>query len=194
MDKALIAALAAALTLVAFVPYLRSMAQGHTKPHVFSWVIWGVNTGVAFVAVLAEGGGAGAGVIGFSSAITLYVAVVAYLKRADVSITAVDWFFFISALIAMPLWWWMNDPLWAVILITSIELLGFAPTFRKCWYQPYSESIAFLAILMLRNALIVAALEHATFTTLLFPVAMAGACLALIGIMLGRRLATRSKG
>ena len=176
------------------MPYLRSMALGQTKPHVFSWVIWGINTGVAFVAVLAEGGGAGAWVIGLSSVITLYVAAVAYLKRADVSITRLDWFFFISALLAMPLWWWMNDPLWAVILITSIELLGFAPTFRKCWYEPYSESVAFLAILTLRNALIVAALEQVTFVTLLFPVAMAGACLALIGMMLVRRGVIRSSG
>ena len=185
--KAVLAALAMLLTVVAFVPYLRSIFLGQTRPHVFSWIIWGINTGVAFLAVLAERGGAGAWPIGFSCVLTLFVAALAYLKRADVTITRVDWLFFSAALIAMPAWWVANDPLWAVVLITGIELLGFGPTFRKCWHQPYSESISFLATLIVRNMLIVAALEHYQFTTLLFPIAMAAACGGLIAIMLWRR-------
>jgi len=39
-----------ALTFVAFVPYFRSIFSGTTRPHVFSWVVWGTNTSVAFVA------------------------------------------------------------------------------------------------------------------------------------------------
>ncbi len=73
------------------------------------------------------------------------------------------------------------------MLITVIELLGFGPTFRKCWHQPHSESMTFLAILIVRNVLIVAALERHMLTTLLFPVAMAAACGLLITIMLWRR-------
>lgn len=185
--KILLAALATVLTVVAFVPYLRSIQRGYTRPHVFSWIIWGINTGVAFLAVLAENGGAGAWPIGFSSAVTLYVAALAYLKRADITITRADWLFFIAALIAMPVWRAANDPLWALVLITVIELLGFGPTFRKCWHQPHSESMSFLVILIVRNVLIVAALERYMLTTLLFPVAMAAACVLLIAIMAWRR-------
>jgi hypothetical protein len=185
--KIVLAVLATVLTVVAFVPYLRSIQRGHTRPHVFSWIIWGINTGIAFLAVLAERGGAGAWPIGFSCVVTLFVAALAYIKRADVSITRADWLFFIAALAAIPVWWMADDPLWAVVLITVIELLGFGPTFRKCWHQPHSESMTFLAILIARNVLIVAALERHLLTTLLFPVAMAAACGLLITIMLWRR-------
>lgn len=166
--------------------------RGQTRPHVFSWIIWGINTGIAFLAVLAERGGAGAWVIGFSCAVTLLIAALAYIKRADVSITRTDWLFFIAALAAMPVWYAADDPLWAVVLITSIELLGFGPTFRKCWHQPHSESMSFFAILIVRNALIVAALERYIMTTLLFPVAMAAACGLLITIMVWRRAVVES--
>jgi len=187
-DKTLFSILATMLTVLAFLPYIRSIFAGKTRPHVFSWVIWGLNTSVAFIATLLAGGGLlGAGVIGFSAVVTLLIAVLAYIKRADVSITWTDKLFFSVALAAMPLWYWANDPLWAIGLITVIELLGFGPTFRKTWAQPFSESITFLVLLVLRNALVVAALERHTTTTVLFPTVMAAACLALIAIMVWRR-------
>lgn len=188
IDKPLFSILATMLTVLAFLPYIRSIFAGKTRPHVFSWVIWGLNTSVAFFATLLAGGGLlGAGVIGFSAVVTLFIAVLAYIKRADVSITLTDKLFFGMALAAMPLWYWASDPLWAIGLITLIELLGFGPTFRKTWVQPFSESMAFLGLLVLRNTLVIAALERYTTTTVLFPAVMAAACLVLIVIMVWRR-------
>lgn len=183
-----LSAVAVILTCIAFLPYILSIFRGRTRPHVFSWVIWGLKPGVAFLATLHAGGGLfGAGVIGFSAGVTLFIAVLAYLKRADVGVTPTDRLFFIAALAAIPLWHWADDPLWAVWLITVIELLGFGPTFRKTWSQPHSESMSFLVLLVLRNALVIAALDRLTATTVLFPAAMAAACLALIAVMAWRR-------
>lgn len=188
MYQSWLSAVAVILTCIAFLPYILSIFRGRTRPHVFSWVIWGLNTSVAFLATLHAGGGLlGAGVIGFSAGVTLFIAVLAYMKRADVSVTTTDRLFFIAALAAMPLWHWADDPLWAVWLITVIELLGFGPTFRKTWSQPFSESMGFLVLLVVRNAMVIAALDRHTTTTVLFPAAMAAACLALIAIMAWRR-------
>ena len=182
-----LSAAAMALTFVAFVPYFRSIFAGTTRPHMFSWVVWGTNTSVAFVATLSAGGGAGAWAVGFSAAITLAVAGLAWARRADVHITRVDWLFFLAGLAAIPLWFVASDPLWAIVLVTAVELLGFGPTMRKSWHQPWSEPVSFLAILVVRNALVIAALEQRTLTTVLFPAAMAGACILLMGILVVRR-------
>lgn len=182
-----LSAAAMALTFVAFVPYFRSILAGTTRPHVFSWVVWGTNTSVAFVATLSAGGGAGAWAVGFSAAITLTVAALAWRRRADVHITRTDWAFFLAGLAAIPLWSVASDPLWAIGLVTAVELLGFGPTMRKSWQQPWSEPVSFLAILIVRNALVIAALEERSLTTVLFPAAMAGACILLIGILVMRR-------
>ncbi|MHB1083382.1 MAG: hypothetical protein ACYCZA_00865 [Thiobacillus sp.] len=182
-----LSAAAMALTFVAFVPYFRSIFSGATRPHVFSWVVWGTNTSVAFVATLSAGGGAGAWAVGFSAAITLAVAALAWRRRADVHITRMDWLFFLAGLAAIPLWWVASDPLWAIVVVTGVELFGFGPTMRKSWHQPWSEPINFLAILIVRNALVIAALEQRTMTTVLFPAAMAAACILLLGMLVWRR-------
>jgi hypothetical protein len=185
----LLATAAMALTFVAFIPYFRSIFAGTTRPHVFSWVVWGTNTSVAFVATLSAGGGAGAWAVGFSAVITLAVAALAWARRADVHITRSDWGFFLAGLAAIPLWFVASDPLWAIALVTAVELSGFAPTMRKSWHQPWSEPLGFLAILVVRNALVIAALGERTLTTVLFPAAMAAACVALAAILVGRRQA-----
>ena len=187
LDKPLLSALATLLTMLAYLPYIRSIYSGHTRPHVFTWVIWSLATGIAFVAVLQAGGGAGAWPIGFSCGVSLFVACRAWANRGDNSITSFDWILFVAALAAIPLWLGANDPLWAVVVITIIELLGFGPTMRKTWLQPFSESMSFLVLMVMRNAFVIAALERYTTATLLFPVAMAGACLALSAIMAWRR-------
>lgn len=41
MPKELLSAAAIALTLAMFFPYIQSIHHGQTKPHMFSWVVWG---------------------------------------------------------------------------------------------------------------------------------------------------------
>lgn len=47
--------------------------------------------------------------------------------------------------------------------------------------------MSFLEILIVRNALVIAALAHQTTTTVLFPAAAAAACFALTAVMMWRR-------
>ena len=101
--KEILGIIAVIMTFIAFLPYIRSIQRGETKPHVFSWVIWGLTTFVVFLGQMADGGGAGAWAIGVSGIITMYVAWLAYTKKADIQITQVDWTFFILALCALPL-------------------------------------------------------------------------------------------
>lgn len=66
--KLIFSVMAIALTFIAFVPYIRSILAGVTKPHVFSWVIWGITTVIVFFAQLEAKGGIGAWPIGVSGA------------------------------------------------------------------------------------------------------------------------------
>jgi hypothetical protein len=49
------------LTLAAFIPYIVSVLKGAVRPHVFSWVIWGITTVVVFLAQVEAKGGVGRG-------------------------------------------------------------------------------------------------------------------------------------
>lgn len=187
MTKAFFSAVATGLTLGLFVPYIRSILAGSTRPHVFSWVIWGIGTLVVCFAQLAGHAGIGAWPIGLSGVITGYIAWLAWCKRSDTTITALDWAFFLLALSAIPLWFFTTDPLGAVIILTVVDLLGFGPTLRKAWHQPSEESVTVFALAALRNLFVVFALEAYSLTTVLFPAAVGIACLFVVGLLLLRR-------
>ena len=187
MYKELLSFIAIALTFIAFLPYIRSILSGKTKPHVFSWVIWGSTTFVVFLAQLADKGGAGAWPIGVSGIITIYVALLAYINKSDSTITRKDWLFFISAMTALPLWYFTSDPLWAVVILTTVDVVGFGPTFRKAYGHPFEEHLTFFVLVATRNLISIMALEHYSLTTILFPAVTALACLAFILMVAYRR-------
>lgn len=192
--KEILSAVAIALTLMAFVPYIRAILQGTVKPHVFSWIIWGITTFVVFIAQLQDNGGVGAWPIGVSGLMTLLIAVLAVIKRADKAITQTDWVFLVAALSSLPLWYVTADPLWAVVILTLVDGIGFGPTVRKAYGSPHSESVLFFGLFTARNLIVVMALEHYSITTVLFPAAIALACLLLIALILYRRRVLRGMG
>ncbi|SBS29114.1 hypothetical protein MAQ5080_01294 [Marinomonas aquimarina] len=186
--KLLFSGIAIILAMAGFVPYIVAILRGQVKPHVFSWVIWGITTTIIFFAQLEAEGGVGAWPIGLSGFVTILVAVLAYVKRGDSTITRSDWWFLIIALASLPLWYITNDPLWTVIILTTVDMFGFGPTFRKAYHRPFEESRLFFIILILRNACSVVALEAYSVTTVLFPFSLAAGCLILLVILQYRRM------
>jgi hypothetical protein len=187
MSKEHLSVAAIAVTFVLFVPYVRSVHRGHTKPHVFTWVIWGLGTLTVFAAQMAGGAGVGAWPIGISGLISSYIAVLAHLKRDDATITGADWAFLVAALSALPFWFLTADPLWAVVTLTVVDLIGFGPTVRRAYRHPHAEHAGFFALSAGRNALVILALERYSLTTVLFPAGVGVACALLVLMLVWRR-------
>ncbi|WP_372657232.1 hypothetical protein [Hydrogenophaga sp.] len=185
--KELLSALAMVLTVAGFLPYIRGILKGTVQAHVFSWVIWGTTTLVVFLAQLQAHGGAGAWAIGVSAGITVLIAALAFARRGDLAITRSDWLFFTAAMASLPLWYLNTDPMWAVVLLTVVDITGFGPTLRKAYRFPHAESLGFFALFLLRNLIVILALESYSVTTVLFPAAVALACAGLIGVVWLRR-------
>lgn len=195
LTKQILSAFAIALTLIAFLPYIYSILRGMTRPHIFSWVIWGSTTFIVFLAQLADGAGVGAWPIGVSGIITIYIAMLAYSRKADASIKVVDWVFFTLAMASLPVWFVTSDPVWAVIILTFVDVLGFGPTIRKAHAKPYEEQLALFVIMTLRNVVVITALENYSITTVLFPAALASAStLVAILIIYRRRMLPQQAG
>lgn len=182
---------AVVLTVVGFIPYVLGILNGKTKPHAFSWLIWGITTFIVFLAQLEDGGGVGAWAIGLSGVVTVFVAALAYLKRGDASITRTDWLFLIIAVLSLPVWYITANPLWAVVILTGVDLLGFGPTFRKAYVMPSEESVLFFSLVLIRNTAVIVALENYSLTTVLFPLAIAIGCGLLVSMVLWRRRVLR---
>lgn len=191
MTKTILSASAIVLTFALFYPYVRSIFLGNTKPHTFSWVVWGIGTSAVFFAQLEGGAGIGAWPIGLSALITSYVALLSWMKRADLRITALDWACLVAAIFGVAAWAFTSNPLWAALILTAIDLVGFGPTIRKAYSKPHEERIWFFLLGALRNAFVIGALEHYSVTTIAFPAAVGVACAALALFIALRRLALR---
>ena len=187
LSKETLSLAAIVLTFVAFIPYIHSIVNKQTQPHVFSWLIWSITTFIVFFAQLDDGAGVGAWPTGVSACVTSFVAYMAYQKKADTRISKIDTLFFVAAIASLILWYVTSDPLSAVIVLTLIDTLGFAPTFRKVYDKPYQEERSFYALIAIRNILAISALEHFSTTTVLFPAVIAFSCGALLVLIAYRR-------
>ncbi len=185
--KIIFSTIAIILTFVAFVPYIRSILSGTTKPHVFSWVILGTTTIIVFFAQVEAKGGIGAWPIGVSGCITIFIAFLSVAKHSDIKITKTDWLFFLAALASLPFWYFTSNPLWAVVVLTIVDLLGFGPTIRKAYDFPHDENIPFFMLFMARNLFAILALEHYSIATVLFPLSVSSACVLLLFMVSYRR-------
>lgn len=169
--KTALGILATLMAFFSYIPYIRNMLSGKTKPHAFSWLVWGALTAIAFVGQVSDNAGPGAWVTGFTAMVSFFIFITA-LRTGEKDISKSDWFSLAGAGLAMLLWWATSNPLTAVILITLIDALGFYPTFRKSYHKPHQETAITFAISGLKFIVAIIALENLTLVTWLYPASL----------------------
>jgi hypothetical protein len=157
--------------LLAFVPYFRDLKRGTTKPHLFTWLIWGFVYLIAFSAQTVEDAGPGAWFVAADAVACFGIAIFA-LFRGEKNIAKTDWLCLLVAVVGIGLWVSTDNPLWAVIAAVVVEIFAFAPTYRKTYLKPYEETASSYAWAVIAVALSLAALESYSITTWLYPLAI----------------------
>ncbi len=72
------AVVAIALACFRYATYFYTIYKGETKPHAFSWLLWGIVVGIGALAQFALEGGPSAWALAFVSTTCLVIAVLAY--------------------------------------------------------------------------------------------------------------------
>lgn len=169
MLKTIIGIIAVLLTFIGYIPYSRDILRGKTRPHIYSWFLWGFVTTIVFALQLSDNAGIGAFVT-LAAASMCFVVIFLGKKYGSISkITLSDKIFLSLALVALGLWIFAKQPVLSAILATAIDLLGFAPTVRKSWNEPFSETLLFYYLNTLRFGLALYSLERYTIITALYP-------------------------
>lgn len=103
--KDVAAVLAAVLTIINYTSYALQTKKGKFKPHVYSWLLWGSVTLIAFALQISNGAGIGALVTIATSVMSLAVAVIGLkVHKSDQDITLTDTIFFVLAGISLMIW------------------------------------------------------------------------------------------
>jgi hypothetical protein len=166
--KIVVALIAATLEVIANFPYIRDILAKKTKPHFFTWLIWTLLTWISFFILVSEGAGVGAWVTGVTAVTCLAILVLSFFF-GERKITISDWTCLVLALFALVLWKNANDIFLAMIIIVTVDTLGFIPTFRKSFSKPYEETLSTYLLVIGKHLLTLLALQVYTPTTILYP-------------------------
>ncbi len=163
---AVLGAVALAVGVAGYIPYISNTLKGTTKPHPFTYLIWALIGAISFAAQLAENGGPGAWAMGIPVLFGIVIAALS-LTKGEKSITKSDWLCLITALGAIAIWQLTDDALYAVIIVIGINTLAFVPTFRKAYSKPDEETALSYALGVLRSVISIPALLSFNVVTVL---------------------------
>lgn len=166
--------------------YLKAILNGKVKPHMYTWIIWGMVAGTVAAGQIFDGASAGAGVA-VIAALNCSAIVVLSFSYGSKDITKSDKICLIGCLIALLLWPLTNSPLWSIIIVTIIDLTGYIPTMRKSFKAPHQESIYIFSIFLVTTTLGLFALHNYTFITTIYLIAMNIANTGMLLFLLIRR-------
>lgn len=185
--KNIIGIVAVILVFIGYIPYIRDILKGKTIPHIYSWFLWGFVTSIAFALQISDNAGIGSFVTLAAVLMCVVVIILSFiLHRSKFDITKLDSLFLVLAFISLGTWLIAKQPVFSAVLATTTDLLGFAPTIRKSWNKPHSETLSLYALNTFRFGLAVFALQHYSLITALYPISW---CIAsgLFALMLIQR-------
>jgi hypothetical protein len=169
--KSILGVVAVLVAIVSYIPYFRNIFTGNTKPHAFSWLVWGMLNAIAFAGQIHDNGGAGTWAVGLTATVMFFIFFLS-LQRGEKDIRLFDWFCLAAAGIALVPWFLTTKPLISIIFITIIDALGFLPTVRKSYKRPHQETLVTFLLSAIKYSLVIIALERYTLVTMLFPASL----------------------
>lgn len=185
-SQEIIGAVAFLIGIVASVIYFISIFKGQSKPHLFTWIVWGIIATIAYLAQLHDNAGPGSWAMGLT-AVSCYMVALLALKYGEKEITRSDWIALITSLSCIVPWLLTNYPLGSVILISVIDVVAFYPTFRKSWNKPDEEHLTAYYFANLKLILSLFAMTNFNVTTTLYAITIVVANSAFIAMCHFRR-------
>lgn len=169
MDQYLLFAIAAIIFSAArYATYFYTIYQGRTKPHAFSWLLWGVVTGIGTLAQFDLNAGPAAWALGFVSVTCLLIAGLSFFI-GERHYTKSDWGALIACFFAIFLWKITQNPLMALFIVIVIDILTYWPTIRKSFYNPQTEPPISYGFAGMRYFLMLFAIPNPTWENLIYP-------------------------
>jgi hypothetical protein len=165
--KLVFGVLSVLLAIVCFFPYIRDIVRRKTEPHMYSWLIWTILQIVGVAAQLKDGAGYGAWALAVGALFCFAIFLLSF-KYGTGNISTFDAACLAGAIIAIGIYLFISNPVWATIVVAAIDFIGFLPTFRKGFEEPFSETASTFIMSGIANLLSIVALQHYSVTTVLY--------------------------
>lgn len=168
MDLKIFFAIASSIVgIICFAPYIRDIFRNKTKPHSYTWFIWAMLQIIAAAAMWSGGAGMAIASSVIGALLCVFIFILS-LKHGTKNITRFDTVCLFGALIATAAYLLFHNPLLSIIFATLTDAIGFLPTFRKAYQEPYTETASTHLLSGVSGALAIAAIANFTLTTSLY--------------------------
>lgn len=165
-------AIAVLIALYAYLQYMQSIFTWKTEPHIFSWWIWSLTTGIAFFAQVAGWWGWGSAQNGLSFFTCIFFSILAFKYWQKGKFHTIDWWSLILSFLAIGLWFYTKNPFYGSLFAMLADAIGYIPTFRKVWKKPESEPSGYYLLMNIKHGFSLFALSRYTWTTMIFSVSV----------------------
>ena len=179
--------IAVIIALLSYAKYIETIYRGKTEPHVISWWIWALTTGIAFFAKLSGWGWWGTAQNGITFLVCVYIAILAWKFGKIGKFHTLDWYSLSYSILAILLWFLTENAFYGSLFAMLADSIGYIPTFRKVWYKPNSEPISYYLLMNIKHGLSLAALSVYSWTTMVFSASVILINFLLISVILFRK-------
>ncbi|MCL5010719.1 MAG: hypothetical protein M1127_00695 [Patescibacteria group bacterium] len=172
---------------LSFVPYIKDIFAGKTKPERGSWLIWSILGFISFFSQLAKGGVYSLVLVGTQAVGDLFVFILAVrygvggLKERDIVGLG-------GAMIGLVIWYFTKEAATALFIAIFIDGVGAVLTIIKSYEMPGTETVSAWVFTFLGGFFACIAVGSLSLILLAFPVYM---CLISLLIILAIRLGKR---
>lgn len=165
--KFLLGIISTAIAVICFIPYIKDILRKKTEPHTYSWLVWTILQTVGVMAQLKEGAGYGAWALGVGALFCFTIFLFSF-KYGTKNISKFDLLCLIASICAIVIYLFIENPVYAIVAVALIDFVGFLPTFRKGFEEPFTETVSTFILSALANVLSILALQNYTVTTVLY--------------------------
>lgn len=155
------------IAVICFAPYIKDIIQRKTEPHRYSWLVWTILQVVGVMAQLKEGAGYGAWALAIGAIFCFTIFILSF-KYGTKNISKFDVGCLIAAFCAIVIYFFIANPVWAIITVAIVDFVGFLPTFRKGYEEPFTETTSTFILSATANIMSLVALQNYNLTTVLY--------------------------
>jgi hypothetical protein len=161
--------LAALVGIVDTIPYVRDTVRRSTRPHLGTWLIWGVLGIVVCVSQAADGASWSLLMAGSQAVLTALIFLLA-IRLGTGGVSAADKVLIAIAGCGVAGWLIADEPIVATACVVAADLIAAGMMIPKTWRDPDSETLSMFAFASLGGALAAGSVGALEPSLLLYPV------------------------
>jgi len=174
------------IAVISYSLYFRDIYRHHTKPHAFSWLIWGTLAANGFLIQLGAGAGWGALITGATALGCLSISATAFLMKHTYS-SHLDRALLLVAFSALAVVLFSDSKLLALGVTLIALIAGYTINTIKAYNNPHEETAITFFLNAVKFLPALFALETFSLLTAAYPITVIFANAVLVTVILARR-------